>query len=514
MSAPPASHPYKSPIRNPQSAIVVGAGLGGLGTAVRLAAAGYRVTLLEKNERAGGKLNLWEEGGFRFDTGPSLVTLPGVIADTFKAAGRRMSDYLTLTPLDPICRYRFADGTRLDMASSLPRLVSEVERVSPGDVAGLFRFLAYARTLFRRAGPIFLLRERPGLGDLLSRRGLDAARIDAHLSMHTAVSRFFKSEKLVQLFDRYATYNGSSPYRAPATLAMIPYIEMGGGGWYIEGGLYRLAESLLKVAQELGVDFRPNSEVTEVLFEGSGKAAQACGVRLASGEMLRALHIVVNADPMQAYPAMVPAHLQDRRLAGRMEGLEPSCSGFVLMLGVRGDYPALAHHNIFFSGDYRAEFRAIFDKGTPAPDPTIYVACSSRSDPSQAPEGHLNLFVLVNAPALPPYGARQWDMWTGPYRDLILGKLEKAGLEGLRERIVVEKTITPQDFRERYGAWRGSIYGLSSNSRTTAFLRPPNRAPGVQRLYFVGGSVHPGGGIPLVLLSARLVSRLVLSERA
>lgn len=509
------------------SAIVAGAGLGGLGTAVRLAGAGYRVTLLEKNARAGGKLNIVEEQGFTFDTGPSLVTLPGVLAATFRAAGRRMQDYLTLTPLDPICRYTFADNTRLDVSSSLPRLVSELDRIAPGEVASFFRFLAYAHTLFTRAGPIFLLRERPTLHDLLSRRGLDAARIDAHLSMHSAVSRFFRDPRLVQLFDRYATYNGSSPYRAPATLSMIPYIELAGGGWYIQRGLYRLAESLLAVALELGVEFRPNCEVIEVLTDDgqrttddrrltSGFRRRCSGVRLASGEELRADNVVINADPMYSYPALIPTRYQDRGLVRRMRDLEPSCSGFVLLLGVKGGYPDLAHHNVFFSRDYPAEFKAIFEDGTLAPDPTIYITCTSKSDPTQAPPGHSNLFVLVNAPALPPEQSNSpahWQEWAGPYRNGIIAQLEKVALPGLASRIVYEQIITPQDFKEKYNAWRGSIYGPSSNSRLTAFLRPPNRAPGLDNLYFVGGSVHPGGGIPLVLLSARLVSRMITGKK-
>jgi len=403
------------------------------------------------------------------------------------------------------------------MSLSLPRLVSALDGIAPGEVANFFRFLAYARTLFERAGPIFLLRERPALRDLLSRRGLDAARIDAHLSMHTAVSKFFRDPRLVQLFDRYATYNGSSPYRAPATLAMIPYIELAGGGWYIQGGLYRLAERLLAVAQELGVEFRPNSEVAEVIVEEkpNGRRAKAAGVRLASGEELRADSVIINADPMYSYPALIPTRYQDRALVRRMRELEPSCSGFVLLLGVKGSYPELAHHNVFFGKDYPAEFRAIFEDGTPAPDPTIYVTCTSRSDPTQAPPGHSNLFVLVNAPALPSGHSNTalWKEWAPPYRDAIIAHLEEAGLPGLGSRIVYEQIITPQDFKEKYNAWRGSIYGLSSNSRRTAFLRPPNRAPGLDNLYFVGGSVHPGGGIPLVLLSARLVTRMVTGKK-
>jgi phytoene desaturase len=490
---------------------IIGAGLGGIGAAVRLAGAGHRVTLIEKNPTPGGKMNILEAEGFRFDTGPSLVTLPGVIADTFRAAGRRrMEDYLTLQPLDPLTRYRFADGASLDVSPNLPRLVNEVGRLSPGDVTGLFRFLAYSRTLFERAGPVFLFKERPGLRDLLARRALDALRIDAHLSMHRAVSRYFKDKRLVQLFDRYATYNGSSPYRAPATLCMIPYIEIGGGGFYIRGGLYRLVEALMEVARELGVNFQPNCEVAEILVQpgqGLSRQGKAVGVRFAEGGLLFADAIVVNADPVYAYESLVPEEFRDRRLASHTARFEPSSSGFVLLLGVRGDYPALAHHNVFFSSDYRSEFDHIFERREPAPDPTIYVACSSKSDRTQAPPGHLNLFVLVNAPALTPEA--DWPTWQDPYREKIISTLEASGLPNLRDNIVYEQVITPLGFRDAYNTWQGSIYGLSSNSRQTAFRRPSNRAPGLRNLYFVGGSVHPGGGIPLVLLSARLVARLI-----
>jgi phytoene desaturase len=482
---------------------IIGAGLGGISAAVRLAGAGHRVVLIEKNPLPGGKMNLVEVDGFRFDTGPSLVTLPGVIADTFRAAGHRMSDYISLKPLEPITRYRWSDGSRLDVSPNLPRLVSEVGRFAPSDVTGLFRFLAYARALYEHAGPVFLFRERPRLRDLTTRRALDTLRIDAHLTMHRAVSRFFKDPRLVQLFDRYATYNGSSPYQAPATLCMIPYIEIAGGGSYIEGGLYRLVGALMRVAEELGVDFLSECEVSQILVERD----RAKGVRFRNGGALYADEVIVNADPMHAYSALLPEKYQDRRLVRQMERLEPSSSGFVLLLGVSGDYPDIAHHNVFFSQDYRAEFDYIFKRREPAPDPTIYVACTSKSDLTQAPPGHLNLFVLVNAPALAPNA--NWPAWQGPYRDRIVSMLEARGLPGLRERIVVEHIITPADFEQKYNAWRGSIYGLSSNSRQTAFRRPPNSAPGVQNLHFVGGSVHPGGGIPLVLLSARLVAQKV-----
>ena len=488
---------------------IVGAGLGGIAAAVRLAGAGHRVTLLEKNDRPGGKVNVVEAGGFRFDTGPSMVTLPGVLSDTFRAAGRRMEDYITLKPFDPICRYRFADGTYLDTSSNLPRLVSEVGNLAPSEVTRLFKFLAYTRTIFERAGPGLLLRERSNLRELLVRNTLDTLHINSHLSMHMAVRRFFKDPRLVQLFEYYAGHDGSSPYKAPANLSLLPYIELVGGGWYVEGGLYSMVEALMRVAQELGVNFQPNCEVAEVTIapRSGWRGARVTGVRFRAGGGLAADSVVVNADPMYAYSTLLPEQFRDRRLSRRMDDLEPSCSAFMLLLGVRGQFPGLEHHNVFFSSDYRSELEYIYDRREPAPDPTIYVVNSSRSDPGLAPPGDSNLSVMVNAPALTP--EVDWPALQAGYRERILARLEAEGMPGLQERIVYEQIITPLDFEEKYHAWHGSIYGISSNSRRSASLRPPNRASGVSNLYFVGGSVHPGGGIPFVLLSARSGARLV-----
>jgi phytoene desaturase len=489
--------------------VIVGAGLGGLATAVRAAAAGRRVTVLEQDAQVGGKLNRLRSGGFLFDTGPSLVTMPGVIADVFRAAGRRLDDYLALQPLHPLCRYRYADGTTFDADSDLPAMLRAIRALEPRDVRGYLRFLAYGRGLYRRAGAPFLFHERPRPWDLVWRGGLDMLRIDAFRTMDAAVRAHFHSPYLRRLFNRYATYNGSSPYQAPATLCLIPYVELAGGGWYIAGGLYRLAEALRELARELGVEVRTCAPVREVLFDPArpGGRPRARGVRLAGGAELAAETVVVNADPLYAYRALVPPAYRPRREPAARATLasDLSCSGFVLLLGLDRDYPHLAHHNIFFSADYPAEFAAIFAARRPAPDPTIYVSATSRSDPTQAPPGGGNLFVLVNAPALTPDA--DWRAWAGPYRERILDRLEAAGLADLRRRIVVQHTLTPADFARRFNAFGGALYGFSSNARLAAFQRPANRAPGLDRLFFVGGSAHPGGGIPLALLSARLVAR-------
>ena len=286
-------------------------------------------------------------------------------------------------------------------------------------------------------------------------------------------------------------------------------IEIAGGGWYIEGGLYKLVEALVQVASELGVTVHTGCEVSEIVIEPRTglRGARASGVRFRDGGGINADAVVVNADPIYTYGKLVPEQWRSKRLARNYERLEASSSGFVLLLGVRGDYRELSHHNIFFPKDYRAEFDALFKTRMPVADPTIYVVATNKSDPTQAPPGHSNLFVLVNAPALTPES--DWDAWKGPYRETIMRKLEHVGLTGLRERTVYEEIITPLDFEQKYNTWQGSLYGLSSNSRATAFRRPPNRAPGLPNLFFVGGSVHPGGGIPLVMLSARLVARMV-----
>jgi phytoene desaturase len=269
--------------------------------------------------------------------------------------------------------------------------------------------------------------------------------------------------------------------------------------------MYELGRAMLRLAEELGVVVRTGAAVAEVLLEGGA----ACGVRLEGGERLPAARVLINADPRYAYGALVPGQAHTAR---RLARLEPSCSGFILFLGVDRTYEQLAHHNIFFSADYPGEFAAIFRKGVPAADPTVYVAATCLSDPQHAPPGHMNLYVLVNAPALG--GRVRWAREARPYRDLVLAKLERMGLDNLREHIRYEQIWTPEDLQARYNAAGGAIYGLASNNPFSAFMRPPLRAHGLRNLYFVGGGTHPGGGIPLVLLSGKAVVERVLADQA
>jgi phytoene desaturase len=485
--------------------IIVGGGLGGLAAAIRLAARGRRVVLLEKNERVGGKLNIVSEAGYTFDTGPSLLTMPWVLRALFESAGARMEDALELVPIEPTCRYRWPDGTRFDAFQSLPLLLQAIGQLDPRDVASFLRFLAYAERIYHAVASPFLLHPFDGLRDLITPALLrDTWKIDPLRTVDQAVRSFFHSPYLRQVFNRYTTYNGSSPYQAPATFNLIAYVEFAEGGWYVRGGMYTLVRALERLARRLGVEIHTSRPVERVLVH----AGAAHGVALAGGERMEARAVIINADPRYAYQALVP---EQRRTAARLARLEPSCSGFILLLGIDRSYADLAHHNIFFSADYQREFTAIFGKRVPAPDPTVYVCATSLSDPTHAPPGHTNLFVLVNAPALDK--RVNWGREASGYRDTVIRKLERMGLAGLEQHITYERIIAPDDLQARYNAAGGAIYGLASNAPWAAFLRPPLRARGLRQLYFVGGGTHPGGGIPLVLLSGQAVAERVLADQ-
>ncbi len=484
--------------------------MGGLATAIRLAAAGQHVQIFEKNERVGGKLNLLEEGGFRWDTGPSLITMPFVYKELFELAGRKLEDYVKLVPVEPICRYFYPDAaqTVFDASDSSAAMTAAIEKLEPLDVANYFKFMAYSRRLYDLTAEVFLFKGINALRDIARMNPLNTFKIDPFRTVHQAVSASFKDPRLIQLFDRYATYNGSSPYLAPATLNIIPYVELGMGGWYVEGGLYALAQAYRKLAEELGVIVRSgeNWAVEQILLNNK----RIKGVKLKSGEIIPADIVVANTDAAYTYSKLLAGQVKQPRYSQ----LEPSCSGFVLFLGINRQYEQLVHHNIMFSRNYKNEFADIFERKIPPPDPTIYICWTGKTEADHAPAGKSNLFVLVNA----PYLSDAFD-WEAPgavqnYRELVIRRMEEFGLNGLEEAIEIERIMTPLDLERRYNAERGAIYGLSSNNRFSAFLRPPNRARQVGGLYFVGGSTHPGGGVPLVTLSARIVSDLIAEDLA
>ncbi len=484
--------------------IVIGAGLGGLSAAIRLANSGFAVTILEKNETVGGKVNSVEANGYKFDTGASLLTMRHVFEDLFNACGKRIEDYLEIVPLDPICRYFWSDETRFDASSDLPKTEDEISKLEPRDVENFRQYLADAKRKYEIAEKTFLANSLNDLPKLLRPKYLkDLLAISSLKTLAAHNKSYFQSAKLQQLFNRFATYNGSSPYQTPATFALVPFVEFGLGAWYARGGIYEIPRALERLARELDVEIKTNCAVEKILIENK----KAVGVQLESGEILRSEYVVANSDAVETYRSLLDEKFFNEKLDKR----EPSCSGFVLLLGVKKKFPQLAHHNIFFSDDYRAEFDALFRDLRPAKNPTIYICATSRTDATQSPPDCENLFILVNA----PYTSEKtdWKTEAKSYRDLIVKKLKSFGLTDLDTSIEFEQIITPEDFESKYRTNRGSIYGVSSNGVFSAFLRVPNQSRQIKNLYFVGGATHPGGGMPLVLLSGKMAAEMIQREK-
>jgi phytoene desaturase len=468
-----------------------------------------------------------------------------VFEELFAAAGRRLEDYIELQPVEPLTRYFYGDGTVLDATRDLSRMVEQIRRLDARDVEGYLAYLSYVARLHRVTGPAFIYGAPPSWRTVAQVAPADALRLEPWLTMDAAIRRYVRSPHLRQLLGRFATYVGGSPFRAPATLNVIAHVELNEGIWYPRGGVYAIAAGLERLARELGVEIRTGCPVARIHVPGtsevplarvakpacpgrqareragtSSTSIRAAGVLLADGERIAADAVLSNVDVAHTLTNLLPREAVDLGRLRRLTRAEPSCSGFILLLGVRGEFPQLAQHNIFFSSDYPREFDDIFRRGAPPDEPTVYVAITSKADPDHAPPGHENWFVLVNAPAVgqerltaagercPPW---DWEREKGAYRDRVLATLARFGLD-VRERIVVEEIFTPADLARQTGSWRGALYGASPNNMLAAFRRPPVRYPRVAGLYFVGGTTHPGGGVPMVILSGRLAARTILAD--
>jgi phytoene desaturase len=488
--------------------VVVGAGVGGLATAARLAAAGHDVTVCEQAPLVGGKLGTYERqtpaGAFRFDTGPSLLTLPQVFADLFRETGDPIESVLELCPVEPIIRYRFPDGTRLDSTTDPDVLSARLDAAfGPGSGSDWRRITQRGERIWRASRGPFLGTSVDGLTDLARQavRVRDLLAIAPGRTLRQLGGRYLRDPRMRTLLERYATYTGSDPRRAPATLAVVPYVEHAFGAWYVRGGLHRLAEALTDRVGACGGTVRTETDVVRIEVAGG----RVNGVRLADGGRLPADVVVANADARHVYRDLLP----QPRLLRRVRRAVPSLSGFVMLLGVRGRTPGLAHHNVLFPPAYDPEFDAVFgNPAAPVADPTIYISCPD--DPAIRPEGHEAWFVLVNAPrhGRGP-GAVNWDSpeLAGSYAGRLLGLLARRGLP-VTDRLLFSEVITPADLARRTRAPGGAIYGTSANGARSAFLRPANRSP-IPGLFLVGGSAHPGGGLPLVALSAEIVAGLI-----
>ena len=484
---------------------VIGAGVGGLSASIRLAAAGYRVICFEQHPAPGGKMREFRAGGFRWDAGPSVITMRPVFEELFAAAGERLEDWLTLTPVDPLTRYFFADGKKLDVKLDRAATVKQIAEIDARDASGYSAYLDHAAFLHEITSPLFVFGERPRPTDLPKVGVMNALRLQPFSRMHGSIKGYIRSPQMRQLLGRFATYIGSSPYHAPATLGVISHVELNQGVWYPEGGIYSIARALHQLACKLGVDVRVGAAVERITVR-DGRAA---GAQLTDGSEVSADAVLANVDTALVYNRLLPQDQAPARRARKLGLQKLSCSGFILLLGVRGVHEDLAHHNIFFCRDYRQEFVDIFDRKTPPSEPTIYASITCKSTPEDAPAGHENWYLLVNAPAVGP--EYDWNKRAEEYRDVALGQLAQFGYD-LRGRIVTEQRITPNDIEAKTASWRGALYGELFDSPWVAFRRPESRAGDVKGLYLCGGTTHPGGGVPMVMLSGKLAAKAIMED--
>lgn len=494
-------------------AVVIGAGLAGTAAAIRLAHEGMQVTLVDPNPHLGGKMNVWQAGGYRFDMGPTIITLPQVLDRLFATIGRRTSDYLDLVRLDPQWRCLFGDGTRIDLQADPAAMVTELRRICPRDADAYPHFLRYARGMFDISEKYFFWKPYGQITDMLQEHGVLnpaglklSTQIHPFTSLHAAVTRHFRDPRVIQLFDHFIQYVGSSPFMAPAILTLIAWAQVNEGVWYPLGGTGAIARALERLAVEVGIDERRGERVEQITLN----AERVIGVRLQSGEQIPADVVVSNCDIIRTYSELIDHHAARETLRRERKRLEPACSGVVLYLGCNRTWDHLLHHDFLFSDDPDAEFHDIYHRKVPAEDMSIYLAVPSITDPTVAPPGHSALYVLVHT----PYRTDEID-WRveGPrYRERILDRLEQRGLTGLRESIQVERMITPLDIEQMYLSWRGSIYGLLTQKGLTAAFKPGNRCRNFSGLYFAGGSVNPGAGVPMVLMSGQIAADCVLRD--
>lgn len=482
-----------------KQAIIIGAGIAGIASAIRLAVKGYKVDVYEANSYPGGKLTEFEQQGYRFDAGPSLFTMPQYVDELFTLAGKHPRDYFNYQKLDTLCNYFYEDGTRLSTYSDTEPTAQEIAKNTGIAAATVLKHAKKSSDIYNITNHVFLERSLHRLKTYLRWDTvlsiLRLPQIDAGRSVHKANKSFFNDERVVQLFDRYATYNGSNPYLAPATLNVIPHLELHFGAYFPDGGMYSITTALVKLAEDLGVVFHYNSPVQQIIIEGN----VAKSVRINNAE-IDADIIVSNMDVWFTYHKLLSdkPKLHPKKILSQQR----SSSALIFYWGINRQFAQLDLHNIFFSANYSAEFNHIWQQKDVYTDPTIYLNISSKYKPGDVPAGHENWFVMINVPA---NEGQDWDTLINHARANIITKLSRLLGEDIAALIQCESILDPRSIESRTSSYQGSLYGTSSNSRFAAFLRHANKSSKINNLYFCGGSVHPGGGIPLCLLSAKIV---------
>ena len=489
---------------------IIGAGIAGLATAVRLASKGHEVHVFEANNYAGGKLSeftLYADGSedtqraYRFDAGPSLFTMPMYVEELFEEANVPIKNYFSYDKMEVVCQYFWEDGTQLTAWADERKLAQEVENQLVVKEKVIEKVLTSAKLKYEIAGRIFLEKSLHKISTWtclpVAKALLMMPRFDIFKTMSATHEQFSKNPKLIQFLNRFATYNGSNPYKASGMLSMIPYFEHGIGTFYPRGGMYEITKSIFKLAEMKGVYFHFNQKIESIKVEN--KAVK--GLNTEGGGYFDFDTIISNMDVYFTYKKLLPLEKHPEKTLNQ----ERSTSALIFYWGIKKSFSQLHLHNIFFSNDYKNEFDYL-EKGKVCDDPTVYVNISSKQTPSDAPEGCENWFVMVN---VPHNSGQDWNEVIKRTQSNIIKKLSKILNVDLQTLIEVEDILNPLSIESKTASFGGALYGTSSNSMMSAFLRHKNFSSDIKNLYFCGGSVHPGGGIPLCLLSAKIVSELI-----
>lgn len=487
-----------------KQAVVIGAGIGGIAAAIRLAKKGYRVQVFESTSGPGGKLSQFEKDGFRFDRGPSLFTLPQYMRELFDLCGEKMEDYFSYSSLQILCKYFYEDGTTFEAKSDLEANVLAIAKVF-GEEEHLVRsFFHDAAFIYETTAPLFL--ERPlKLSKLFWTadfwKGIfRIPQLPLRGNYTEQLSKYFKNPKTIQYFQRYATYNGSSPYKTPALMQLMPHVEQGIGAFIPDKGMFDITKQLVGLAERHGVVFHFGSKVKQILLE----ANRATGILMEDGMTYAADLVVSNMDVFPTYKKLLPTANEPKVILNQ----EKSSSALIFYWGMNRTFEQLDVHNILFSADYRSEFHCLFETKKLSEDPTVYIHITSKHIAADAPASGENWFVMVN---VPHRTNERWEEWEPVMRERILQKIERQLAVNVRDHIVSESSWNPEGIENDTSSHLGALYGNASNSASAAFFRHANHSREFSNLFFVGGSVHPGGGVPLAILSAKTMCEFIPS---
>ena len=479
---------------------VIGAGLGGISAAISLKAAGYDVEVFEKNSQIGGKLNVMEKDGFTFDLGPSIFTLPQFFQDLFERAGKKMEDYVELDAVTPHWRNLFENKPTIDLYQEEDLMRRELDKL-PGDPEAHWRefkaFLTYGREQYDIVNDGYFDKGLDNLWEFISyyKLKLLGGKIDYKNSMSESIHQRLSDPQLRMIFEYFIKYVGSSAMDSPGYMNLMPMIQFDYGLWYVRGGMYNLAKGLGRLMEEMGIPIHLNADVEAI--EKAGK--RVTGIRMTDGTVHPSDIIVSNMEVIPAYKKLLNEPVSFTR---KLEKFAPACSGIVLHIGTDKPFPQLAHHNFFYSEDQHKHFDTVFHKKQLPQDPTLYVVAPTRTDPSKAPEGCDNIKILPHIPPLEDGSDITHEDYVA-LKDRCIDKMERCGLTGLRESIVVEDLLTPVDIERMYRSNRGSIYGVVTDWKLNYGFKAPKTSSRYKNLYFTGGSTNPGGGMPMVILSGQ-----------